>query len=318
MKMRKYLAFVMLPAIILIFSTNKAQAFVFGSDVHPEYNQNDGSYNDNLDNLSELLSFFYDDGVGLVGDNVRRGSGTPFQLQLDYYALNYVISQSTYNWNNGNYVTNFMSKGNHDLNVNGEINYKTYNLDYDDYYPFEYDNDYLEVFAINSDYFNDAATPGILYAWLETQRSNGKVKVIMSHFPLHTKRTGVGPTPQAQTDIYNVIDYWTRENNPARNGGALDIVFLWGHNHDADLQQRENIDKIAVPGEKMAISYNPQYNHPNADKILNFTYLNAGFVLKEDGGHMTQINAWREGYYIVRCGINGWENCIQLQRKNVQ
>jgi len=318
MKKRKYLAFVMLLAIILIFTTNKAQAFVFGSDVHPAYGDES---NPNLNNLANLLSFIYDDGIGLCGDNVRRESGPNGQLQMDYYAIMSVIANCYYNYDWTVYPTVYTSKGNHDLNVNGEINYKTYDLDYADY-PRQYENDYLEVFAINSDSFNNSTTPSILNAWLNNQRSNGKIKVIMSHFPLHTKRSGYPtnwfPSAQAQTNIYNTIDYWTKTDNPSRNGGPLDIVFLWGHNHDAALQQQENIDKIAAPGEKMAISYNSNVHHANANKTLNFTYLNAGFVLGDDGGHMSQIIPLPFCLYIIRYGKYGSEESTFIMRKDFE
>lgn len=311
--MRKYLAFVMLTAIIFIFSTNKAQAFVFGSDVHPIYDES----NNNLVNLHNLLSFMYDDAIGLVGDNVRRASASNIDLQMDYYVLIYRLVQSTYHWQS---LTPYLSKGNHDLTPNGQSTYKTYNFNYADYgdWPGEYDNADFEVFAISSDYFANATTPSILDAWLTNQRSNGKVKVIMSHYPLHTKR--IGSSAQAQTNIYNIIDYWTKDDNPARTGGPLDIVFVWGHNHDADLQQSENIDKIAGPGEKMAISYNSRVHHANANEILNFTYLNAGFVLgddDDDGGHMSQIIPFAYCLYIIRYGENGSEESTFIIRKNV-
>lgn len=137
----------------------------------------------------------------------------------------------------------------------------------------------------------------------------------MSHYPLHTKRSGI--SAQAQTNIYNIINDWTKTDNPARNGGPLDIVFLWGHNHDPYYQNNENIDKIAVPGEKMAISYNPSFNHSNADSILNFIYLNAGFVSGDDGGHMSVIRPYSQFFFIIRYGKNGYEDGVFLMRKNI-
>ena len=307
------LAFMSVPA--------DAQKFIwFGSDVHLDMSDGKNWLNWEAPNFNGFNNFagflgcvvfnpenmygsYGCDFVGLVGDQTRWTPGT---IQSDAY-YDWCFVNNIFNfWNtrsNSNAVLG-CSKGNHDgiansYNVNG---------------PVTQPSQFADIYAISSDDFTSSNNFSSLESWFNNTKDDGKIKIIMSHYPLHTLKPGVSQT--AAVNIFNKLQTWSDY--------PLDIIFLWGHTHSHppipgqpdDPDWDANTSPIATPGQHMA--YNP-FDLANMTYIsgdaydLKFTYAGASYISKP-GNYYYQGNmmsVWTGDNSIVG---NDWQHWVVLSR----
>ncbi len=137
------------------------------------------------------------------------------------------------------------------------------------------------VFVINEDDFpwyggSESATKALadkLGSYLEarvTEKSEQPVFVV-SHLPLHysyrTVNCGDGKYAKYLFDVLN--EY----------GESLNIIFLFGHNHSAPFDDYIGGTAIYLAkGDKIYISKTGKHTETPDEYVLNFTYMNAGYV----------------------------------------
>jgi hypothetical protein len=127
-------------------------------------------------------------------------------------------------------------------------------------------NENYDVYVINWEDFSSAST--VLDSYLASY-ADGKAIFVISHVPLHSTRSGIDQS--AAADIFDTLQYYSE---------TLDIVFLWGHNHSSSSYD-VNVDYVALPGERVNKAYPTTGTNLIgyvANEVLNFTYLNAGYV----------------------------------------
>jgi hypothetical protein len=258
MKIRNFSRVMAFLAIASLSMHAQAQSPIcFGSDVH----MGDAAYSNFANLLKNEVSasnFF-----GLVGDQVKHSHTTYPDAYYDFVKIGDTIARYAPN------VSWIACQGNHDLAPTDQ--YRTYSPISG---PAPCPSQFAEVFVFGTDQFT---SPALIYylstylAYLANYIHNGKLKIIMSHYPIHTKRDGVDTA--AQTRIFNLL------NSASQGTNALDIIFVWGHNHSVSNTYDNGIRRIAIPGQKIASTYSTSYHHPNANRTLNFTYLQAGYIV---------------------------------------
>jgi hypothetical protein len=207
MKTRSFLKLMALLFVAFLSIPSNAQnCIVFGSDVHAQTNYR--SITNGIDNLNVLLDqwVFWNGGqapgcdfFGLCGDQVRQYNPQNPPVQDDY---NWVTSLwAWYNQNrNSNKGIMVCSEGNHDNKIPG---FPCYNVNSSgnlsgptNVHGFKLNLPFANVFAINSDDFaSEKVKDSLVYFfeyYLQSSQRNGKLMIIMSHFPLHTKKIEIG------------------------------------------------------------------------------------------------------------------------------
>lgn len=106
--------------------------------------------------------------------------------------------------------------------------------------------------------------------------------IVMTHVPLHhTGRNSYGDNMYASY-IFNVLN---------EKGKALDIVFIFGHNHSSSYDDYigGSVNYMA-PGDKIRIPF-PDEKGENcySEETLNFTYTNCGYIGYSDN-HKTETS----------------------------
>lgn len=137
------------------------------------------------------------------------------------------------------------------------------------------------VFVINEDDFpwyggSESHTKALaekLRAYLEVRADEKKEQpvFVVSHLPLHySYRTlNAGDCKYAEY-LFDVLNEY---------GESLNIVFLFGHNHSAPFDDYIGGSAIYLAkGDKIYISKTDKYTETPDEYVLNFTYMNAGYV----------------------------------------
>ncbi len=244
----------------------KADKLFFASDLHGP-----------LDNLTNLLRPACGDGscnvVGLVGDyadySVDAFPSDPARIGK--------VMNLVHDINGPDYVgdaVQVFTRGNHETNIGSMCPWlrATGSIG-----QFEV-GAYYDMFVINPNEFGNA--PALLREVPGICGANDKVLFVLSHLPLHSKRTDPDSLAVAnQQNLFNFLQDCSAKNEDGSK--RREIVFLWGHNHSkpsdsAIAEWDAGVDYVVTPGE--VVGSGPGVRDGMGTVPFNFFYLNAGYL----------------------------------------
>jgi hypothetical protein len=290
MKTRNFLTLATLFTVALLSMLAKAEPPMgFGSDVHANVDNPANNLN-NLSNWLQYVAAYGSDYFCLAGDQVASDhDGNNSKKQQDYSAVCSRVASIAPS------AVFKAAKGNHDLS-NSDPYGPTYN-----YEGYGEASTIADFFTINSDNFASEDTRNSLGWWLyfhSVLYKNGKLKVVICHYPLHSARPGIDQA--AATKLFDSLDKYT---NPAMVSNPLDVVFVWGHTHgykSGTLKWDKYTKMIAPRGQKIATCLNIGQSegtlNNNAFRTLRFNCCNAGYIGNPqipDAGRITFLWAYR-------------------------
>lgn len=158
-------------------------------------------------------------------------------------------------------------QGNHDISSVVGIPKKDY-----------FETDKYIIYIINKDNYTDNQgnnenskemvenTSNKLSKYLEEQINNKSNKpiFIVTHVPLHYSNRNNGEDNKYAYILFDTINKYSKD---------LDIVFLFGHNHSSDYD-----DYIGGSINYISKGSNMNVGGTNKEEVINFTYMNAGYV----------------------------------------
>jgi hypothetical protein len=188
------------------------------------------------------------------------GVGVDYDSTSGWAKLNEVLAS-----NGLNDVDRYFVQGNHDpaeyasLTATGGYNkehYATYVLNW-------------EAYGASNNVQNQA---NALKAWLDSQTVGQKPIFVLSHQPLHysMRLYNEGGDTQYAKYLVDVLN--------AAGQRRLNIIFLYGHNHSSVDDYMGGSTNFIGKGETIWIANPEGYAKEPSSRVLNFTYMNAGYV----------------------------------------